>query len=372
MGHKAVFKLFSYLAIALTLLISVFTIIANMVDFFPPDKHFFINILAFGLHILFATNVILFIYWCIFKWKIAIIPLVAILYSLPFTTRIYQFRNEEKIITSSTKVDLLTIATYNMSGNYFDEEKMTSIAENFSDLNTDIICLEEFFPPRNQKDSTSVQTIFAQWPYHLAETSSKTLPIYIFSKYPITNSHRINFLPEKNNFLYCDILLPHTSIRLFAVHLQTTNINRERARIRKTMNSSNASNKSTKEQIINNAIVHLKQNFIQRQEQVDSLRTLIDQAKAKNFPIIVCGDFNVMASQYAYKRIINAGLHDGFVDRGNHLANTYRYFHQLFRIDYILYSDFFQATAYQTFDWKMSDHKPVIMQFKQPKKNHIR
>lgn len=372
MGHKAVSKFFSYLAIIATLCLSVSTIIANQVDFFPPQKYFFINLLAFGLPFLLLFNILLFGVWCIFKWKIAIFPLIAILFSLPFVNRVYQFQNKKAIITNSKSNDLFTIATYNMFGTHFDKKKLISIATNFSELNTDIICLEEFSPPKNHKDSIFLQNTFIKWPYHLSTIKSGILPICIYSKYPIINPHRIHFLPERNNFVYCDVLLPQTSIRLFAIHLQTTRFNRERANIKKAINLPNNSREPIKERIFNNIITHFKESLTNRQVQVDSLRTLIKQAKSEDCPTIVCGDFNTIASQYAYKRLINTGLQDGFVQCGNHLANTYRYLHQLLRIDYILYSKHFEPTAYQTFDWNISDHKAVVMQFKQPKKNNIR
>ncbi|MFA6830675.1 MAG: endonuclease/exonuclease/phosphatase family protein [Bacteroidaceae bacterium] len=371
MGRKAAYKFFCYLAIALTLLLSMFTILANIVEFFPPNRFFFINLLAFGLPILLSFTIISFIYWSIFKWKIAIIPFIAILCSLPFINRIYQFRSEKSIITNSTNNELVTIATYNMYGTHFDKEKMASIATYFAKLDTDIICLEEFSPPKSKNDSISLQTFFSQWPYYLAETKPGLLPICIFSKYPITNPHKINFLSRKNNFLYCDLLLPQTSIRLFVTHLQTTSINRDKATIKKAMDPSSTSHKLDKGQILNNAIVHFNQNAIHRQEQVDSLYTLINQSKTNKQPVIVCGDFNAIASQYAYKKIISTGLQDGFVQCGSKLASTYRYFRQLIRIDYILYSDDFHATAYQIFDWEMSDHKAVVMQFKQPNKTKL-
>lgn len=371
MEKKAIYKFFCYLAIALTFILSMFTILANMVEFFPPDHFFFINLLAFGLPILLIFTIILFIYWSIFKWKIAIIPFIAILCCLPFINRMYQFRSEKSVITNSTNNDLLTIATYNMYGTHFDKEKMASIATYFAQLNTDIICLEEFSPPKRKNDSIFLQTLFSKWPYSLAETKSGLLPICIFSKYPITNPHKINFLPRKNNFLYCDLQLPKTSIRLFVTHLQTTSINREKVKIKKAMALSSTSRKLDKGHIFDDAIVHLSQDFNYRQEQVDSLYTLISQSKTKKYPTIVCGDFNAIASQYAYKKIISTGLQDGFVQCGSKLANTYRYFRQLIRIDYILYSDDFHATAYQILDWEMSDHKAVVMQFKQPNKTKL-
>lgn len=369
MGYKAISKFFGYIAITLTLILCVFTILANMVDSFPPDEHFFINVLAFGLPILLIIDFITFIYWCIFRWKIAIFPLIGILYSIPYLNRTYQFRSEQEIITTSPDDDLLTIATYNMSGDHFNPKKMAFVATLFSELQADILCLEEYSPPANKEDSTCLQISFKEWPYRFAQIQPEYLPIIIFSKYPITNPHKISFLPEKNNFIYCDLMLPQTPIRLFATHIQTTSFNGEKANIEKTMDPSNAASDAAKEQVVNNAIIHFKNNFIYRQQQADSLHTLVKQTKEENIPIIICGDFNSMASEYPYKKLISAGLKDGFVEYGSHIGNTYRYFKQLIRIDYILYTNDLEAVSYRTFNWKMSDHKPIVMQFKQPQKD---
>ena len=100
----------------------------------------------------------------------------------------------------------------------------------------------------------------------------------------------------------------------------------------------------------------------------DAAATRAPQAEAvhayieahRQYPIIVCGDFNDPPISYS-RRTIGQGLTDCFVARGKGLGLSYNQKGFFFRIDHILCSDHFEP--YQCIvDDKIdfSDHNPVV------------
>ena len=60
-------------------------------------------------------------------------------------------------------------------------------------------------------------------------------------------------------------------------------------------------------------------------------------------------------------KTLKGDLEDGFQEVGNGYAATYKGFKNLLRIDYIFHSPSMKAVEYETIDFDMSDHNPVLL-----------
>jgi endonuclease/exonuclease/phosphatase family metal-dependent hydrolase len=85
---------------------------------------------------------------------------------------------------------------------------------------------------------------------------------------------------------------------------------------------------------------------------------LKEHIDACRYPLIVCGDFNDTPISYTYNTI-SSKLNDAFVAAGQGISNTYRGKLPPYRIDYILYSNEFDAVSYERHRAEYSDHFPV-------------
>ena len=99
----------------------------------------------------------------------------------------------------------------------------------------------------------------------------------------------------------------------------------------------------------------LKTAYSRRAEQVDNLVSCIHNSP---FPVILCGDFNDTPNSYAYQQLAT-GLDDAFMESGQGLGNTYIGKLPSYRIDYVLYSDYFTSWQCHRDMVKFSDHYPV-------------
>jgi endonuclease/exonuclease/phosphatase (EEP) superfamily protein YafD len=105
----------------------------------------------------------------------------------------------------------------------------------------------------------------------------------------------------------------------------------------------------------------LKKAFILRAKQVSILTS---DMKSCRYPILIAGDFNDTPSSYAY-HILSKERQDAFVEAGNEfIGKTYAGRFPAFRIDYILYGDYFTALKYQKKEVNLSDHYPIITEFR--------
>jgi endonuclease/exonuclease/phosphatase family metal-dependent hydrolase len=99
-------------------------------------------------------------------------------------------------------------------------------------------------------------------------------------------------------------------------------------------------------------------NAVVRGQQAEYISTIVDDT---HYPIVVCGDFNSLPSEYAYRKTKGDKLEDGFRMAGSGYMYTYRYLKHLLRIDYIFVPKEFKGYMYASPNLDYSDHKPVIM-----------
>lgn len=123
------------------------------------------------------------------------------------------------------------------------------------------------------------------------------------------------------------------TVRLFAVHLQTSGIAQLRHRFRKDYDRD-----APVEQILG----ELEHNSSIRAGQVGEIRAEMD---ASPYPVILAGDFNDTPSSYTY-RTMKGDMTDGFRDSGSGYGGTFRYLGGVLRIDYIFYDDAFEGIRY--------------------------
>ena len=93
-------------------------------------------------------------------------------------------------------------------------------------------------------------------------------------------------------------------------------------------------------------IERLTENNRIRAEQADTLAALV---AASPYPVIVCGDFNDTPVSYTYRTVARK-LNDSFRKVGRGYSHTYRGFFDMLRIDYVLFSDEFEALSYEVVD----------------------
>lgn len=390
MGYKSILKFGYFLTIAGSVACMLLTVVGGIARYVSPLSAPNIALLGFALPILIIINVLLLVYWGIIRRKRwFVIPLIAILFNLPYLLRTVEFHGEEwSTVEEAKQQSVLTVASYNMAMLFRsrESENVTKLNKMLAQENVDLACFQEFFYDGGWWNNELADSLFDAWPHHYrTEEYPEYLPLAIYSKYPISNGHHIQFEGCRNSFIYCDVDLPSGKTRVFNAHLQTTGLARQFRKVKEAWRMEKESvaddvrldntwgeysplhEDVNESQVADTRIEALKKarriflrNLKERVEQAEAMGKLIADSP---YPVIVCGDFNSQPSSYVYGEI-SKELTDGFMDCGNSMASSYRFGGGFFRIDYILYSDIFEGVGYRTKPWTFSDHYPVFMQVK--------
>lgn len=358
MGKKAVFKLFYFVSIIITLIIAITTGLASYASNVSPESSKVMAVLALALPVLLIINLLFAVYWAIRLRFWVWIPIIAIACGWNFITSIYQF--SDKGIEMPNDAKGLTIASYNVTNFGKDGGYSCNRIADFMNLEkVDIICIQEYGVYTTLTDD-SIRAVFKDWPYFVVPKAEghNLLQLAVFSKYPIGQSKLITYPDTQNNSMWCDIEVNGTTIRLFNNHFQTTNVRQSRKTYETKIQNTKLAYES---QFAMNVGELILDNESRRAQQIDQISGLV---KESPYPVLLCGDFNSMPSTYSYRTIGKSGLIDGFKTAGHGYAYSYRYYKKILRIDYIFHSPSINVTEYFSPDLDISsDHNPVVMRF---------
>ena len=182
------------------------------------------------------------------------------------------------------------------------------------------------------------------------------MSIATFCSFPIVK--REEFVNEENEKTFCiftDIKFNEDTIRVYNIHLESFYLGSEKYLLRENIDIINKENKEKLKEDSKKLYSKMKVAFIKRAIQAETIAQSIDDCP---YPIIVCGDFNDPPCSYTY-RTISRSLNDAFVESGKGMGKTYSEKFPSFRIDYILYSDYFKSVNFKTSKINISDHYPV-------------
>ena len=166
----------------------------------------------------------------------------------------------------------------------------------------------------------------------------------IYSRYPIIRASRMDTLM---NFVWADIVIKkdknnEDTIRVFNNHLHSTAIRRDDSNYIENHEYLEGDSLGK----VHSMVKRLTENNRVRAEQADTLAALV---AASPYPVIVCGDFNDTPVSYTYRTVARK-LNDPYRKVGRGYSHTYRGFFDMLRIDYIFYSDEFEALSYEVVD----------------------
>ncbi|MEG1371571.1 MAG: endonuclease/exonuclease/phosphatase family protein [Mucinivorans sp.] len=355
MGKKATLLLTRILLQAFTVCVALLTVAGWSAGFISPDHSQLITFMGLGLTLILMVDLILFVGWIFAKSLWALVPLAVILLNIGQITSIINIdlRQGDDLPAKD-----FTIATYNIHGyaHHDFNKTLTNIAQYMNEEKVNILCMQEFIDQRDQVTDSVLNMIY---PYHIVKSEYRSMQLAVFSKYPILNSQIIQFRESANCAMWADIDIEGQKIRIFNIHLQTTNLNQSHTEIDKVKNLSIEDPES--QRAINIIMARLDQNTIKRSEQVRQIHSEIDKCP-KDRAVIVCGDFNDPPSSYTYHQLVHE-LIDGFKSAGSGYAYTFKPMYHLFRLDYIFHSPLLQGIKYSSPNVSWSDHNPVLLDF---------
>lgn len=331
------------LAFAILLAASYF---APQID---PNKFWMVSLLGLGYIYLLLINVAFVIMWLIFYWKYLFISLVFIVMGINIHRTVINLSSEKHSDKEGIKVLSFNVLHFYSFLEGRDEER--TVLDFIAEQEANIICLQETkLQKKGELNPIKLKSHFPGIVHcQLAHQSNWGGPV-TFTSYPIVYMGEIRFENTNNMIIYTDVVKDLDTIRVYNCHLQSYGIRPEDYSIIDTLGFENRKLKEAHQ-----LSMKLKDAFKLRSQQIIELRNHIE---ACPYPVIVCGDFNDTPVSYAYHEI-GGVLNDAFVEAGSGVSTTYRGKLPPFRIDYIFYSDEFEASNYERHEVDYSDHYPI-------------
>lgn len=239
--------------------------------------------------------------------------------------------------------------------------------------NPDILCLQDLVPKIFKQVQTSLDSLFDysdSW-----KIKRGTYWCLIYSKKPIRNYLRYNCITEMDTIgcssifkgevgkikrhmpLYSEEIEvgPNKWITLFSVHLRSNAYSTARRSMDKD-----------ESWIVGLPLYY--ENYKKGQKirnwEAENLRLHLEALEAEDTPIIIAGDFNDWSGSYCINTIKDGKYKDAWWEGGFGLGITYDEWHLKLRLDHIIYSHHFQLENVYVEKSKLSDHRPLIADFK--------
>lgn len=316
---------------------------------------------------LFILNVILIIYWLV-QFKPAII-FGLVVFALSLTTA-YKYIQVSfpggKSLSRQLKVTSYNSMLFDLYNWKKNKESRSRILANLTEINPDILCLQEFYTSEQAGDYNNTDTVkqILKTKYFHSEYTTTLRKfdhwgIATFSKYPIINQGKIIFNTRSNNIcIFSDIVINADTIRVYNIHLQSISFSKDDNKFLEDVISEK---KDAEDEMLNskNILRRLKRAFLKRTKQADMIAL---HMKTCRYKIIVCGDFNDTAASYAYYRL-SKNLKDAFIEKGLGFGRTYAGKWPQFRIDYILHSRELKCSNFKRSTETFTDHFPITAYF---------
>lgn len=315
-----------------------------------PRVFYWPSFLGLAYTYLLLINIGFMLFWMVFHWRYLFVSLVCLLIGWKVHQTSFQFTGKETEEKSGIKV-----LSYNVLHfySYLEGRKNdTGVLDFIAEQKANIICLQETKLQRTgELNPIRLKDYFPGIEHcQLAHQSQWGGPV-TFTSYPIVNMGELRFEDTSNMIIYTDVSIDGDTVRIYNCHLQSYGIQPDQYSVIDTLGFQRRQLHEMKQ-----LGIKLKEAYRRRSDQIKQLKDSIEQCP---YPTIVCGDFNDTPVSFSYHSI-HSVLNDAFVESGEGLLNnTYRGKLPPFRIDYIFYSDDFEAFNYKRSRVEFSDHFPI-------------
>jgi len=348
----------------LNILAAVAMLLAYLAPLVNPSRVVLPALFGLAYPYLLMLHLAFLCFWLIRLKKEILISLLVILMGWNHLNNLIPLNlRQSEIPVNAAQSSFLKVLSYNVRG--FDiyhwnkeTETKTEIFEFLEQQEPQLVCFQEYYTSakkgQRQADiADQLKYLPYSAVYYTGDRANRNgFGIATFSKYPILKKSRIPFNSSFNAAMYTDILFNSDTLRVFNIHLQSINFQRDNYAFLDT-----AQLKYTNEQMNEIRAIgsRLKTAFSMRAEQAQVIASYI---KDSPHPVVVMGDFNDTPQSYAYRKI-KKGLKDSFRKSGKGFGNTYAGELPSFRIDYILYGPPLLSSEFIRIKTDHSDHYPV-------------
>lgn len=360
------------LSVMLTVIFSLLYLIPCGNAWLHPDEWWWAAVLGLVFPLLAIFVIFFLIFWIVLRSRWFILPLLALLLSVPNMSVLMAFHLSAHFNQEKTPGNI-RLLTWNVK--WFDEQKKEDgrSASGRKEMlafigrqQADVICFQEFLASNYSEEEkfNNVQAITRLgYPYHyvagdyLLRKGVFKVGVAIFSRYPIEDTFRLQYpgpisARAAESLIAADININGRLLRVFTTHLQSLRFQKQDYRDIQIIRNAEDSIIDASKSILRK----MKQAYSYRGYQADLVREQLDHSP---YPSVICGDFNDVPNSYTYFRI-RGNRSDAFLQKGFGIGRTFANLSPTLRIDYILPDRRFKVNQFRLEKLPYSDHYPIM------------
>ena len=335
-------------------------VLAGYADRINPVEHPMLSCMGMAFPGFLIGNLVFLFFWLTFKWKKAWIPVLGYIVVYGPITLYMPLHTSQTPPEGTLKLISYNVCQY--GGNYKYEQGFEKVYEYLKEQDADIVCLQE--------DVDTWRRYVKQWYEKIYQYNDTTIfnpndasknGVGIHTRYPIIKKERILYESSANGSVAYYLKKGKDTILVINNHLEGTHLSDEDRDKYKQMISGKMKKDTAKAETLF-LIEKLGKYAAKRAPEAEAVHKYIEEHR--QYPIIVCGDFNDNPISYS-RRTIAQGLKDCYQETGMGIGLSYNQKGFFVRIDHILVSDHFEPYNCHI-DSKMdaSDHNPIICTLK--------
>ena len=336
-------------------------VLAGYADRINPVEHPMLSCMGMTFPIFLIANMLFVFFWLTFKWRRVWIPIVGyiIVYG-PLTLYMPLNMAQDEPEEGTIKIISYNVCTY--GGNYKYEQGFETVYDYLTRQNADIACLQEDVDTWRRYVKNWYEKIY---PYNdtviFNPNDGAINGVGIHTRFPIIRRERIPYESHANGSVAYFLKVNKDTIIVINNHLEGTHLSNEERDKYKQMITGKMEKDTAKAETLY-LFEKLGKYAAIRAPEAEAVHQFIEAHK--EYPIIVCGDFNDNPISYAH-RTIAKGLTDCYEATGKGIGLSYNQKGFYVRIDNILVSSHFEPYNCRI-DNKMdaSDHYPIICTLK--------
>lgn len=299
-----------------------------------------------------AANVLFVLFWLVFKWKWALLPLAGMALCAHSVRAYFPINVPGEPPAGSIKVLSYNVEAFGKddSGNWENNPIIKYLLES----GADVICLQEAMKSVVDQALDSISAIY---PYHHCELETDNY-ISCFSKFPIVSVTKINYPTTTNHSYAYEMRVGEDTLLVINNHLESYRLSPEDRNDYKSIIKNYKHPRRNESEVKYLGLTEkITEHDSIRGMQVDSVTAYLEKNRGKY--IVLCGDLNSTPISYVHHRLTSE-LDDAYTCSGNGPGISFSDGGMFFRIDHILVSPNIKAYGAKVDNSiKQSDHYPI-------------
>ena len=326
-----------------------------------PKRFILTSFFGLGFWPIFIFNILVFIALLLLRSRKVWVAAIALAVSVPGFIKSYSFGSK---VQSDTFFRVMSYNVHNfknVDGKTTKEDCANAIMKLVHEHNPDLFCCQEFFIFKPKETRMKCMEIFAEgagFQYIYFNKKRNFAGNVIFSKYPLSKVDEDSGFGYENTYGVMASVDAGAKGRFYIANVHLLSYNITDSEIRQLMGSSERNTTDTVRMTV------LRKLKYASQKRSDQIVDMIEGIPEVDAPVIVCGDFNDPPLSYTCRQMQKAGFTDMFTKVGRGIKPTYAGELPLLRIDYIWGDKNIQPLDFKRIKYKVSDHYPIILDFK--------